>query len=89
MDPEYRTVDTLSPKSFVLLYWQRDTCGLYLFEFRVLKQAGPGAALAQFKAKRYADKYRHRDASVHPEGVAFTLNTRNEAGFDYELAWDA
>ena len=32
---------------------------VYLFEFKVVEQAGQGAALAQLKARAYADEYRH------------------------------
>ena len=59
---------------------------VYLFEFKVLEQAVPGAALAQLKAKRYADKYRHLDVPVHLVGVEFSMKTRNVDGFDHELA---
>ena len=31
---------------------------VYLFEFKVVEMAGQGAAMAQLKEKRYADKYR-------------------------------
>ena len=31
---------------------------VYLFEFKVVEQASPGAAMAQLRSRRYADKYR-------------------------------
>ena len=59
---------------------------VYLFEFKVVEQAGPGAALAQLKAKRYADKYRGRGEPVHLIGVEFSSASRNVVAFDHELA---
>ena len=32
---------------------------VYLFEFKVVEMAPEGAAMAQLKERRYADKYRH------------------------------
>ena len=32
---------------------------VYLFEFKVVEQASKGAAMAQLRSRRYADKYRH------------------------------
>ena len=59
---------------------------VYLFEFKVREREGPGAALAQLKAKGYADKYRHLGIPVHLVGVEFSIKTRKVAGFDFELA---
>ena len=59
---------------------------VYLFEFKVLERAGPGAAMAQLKARGYADKYRHLGQPVHLVGVEFSAETRNVAGFEAELA---
>ena len=36
----------------------RFNANVYLFEFKVVEMAGEGAAMAQLKARRYADKYR-------------------------------
>ena len=55
---------------------------VYLFEFKVRERAGPGAALAQLKAKGYADKYRHLGLPVHLVGVEFSMKKRNVAGFE-------
>ena len=59
---------------------------VYLFEFKVVEQAGPGAALAQLQAKGYADKYRGRGEPVHLIGVEFSSASRNVVAFDHELA---
>ena len=59
---------------------------LYLFEFKVVERAGPGAALAQLKERGYADKYRHLGEPVHLVGVEFSEKDRNVAGFEAELA---
>ena len=47
---------------------------------------GDGAALAQLKARRYADKYRAPDREVHLIGVEVSAETRNLAAFDVERA---
>ena len=59
---------------------------VYLFEFKVAEQAGPGAALAQLKARAYADKYRALGEPVHLVGVEFSSASRNVVAFDHELA---
>ena len=59
---------------------------VYLFEFKVLERAGPGAAMAQLKERGYADKYRHFGEPVHLVAVEFSAETRNVAGFEAELA---
>ena len=51
---------------------------VYLFEFKVVELAGEGAALAQLKARGYADKYpRRRRADLHLIGVEFSREARN------------
>ena len=57
---------------------------VYLFEFKVVEQAGPGAALAQLRERGYAEKYRGGSARVHLVGVEFSSATRNIAAFDVE-----
>ena len=57
---------------------------VYLFEFKVVEQAGPGAALAQLRDKGYAEKYLGSGARVHLVGVEFSSETRNIAAFDVE-----
>ena len=56
----------------------------YLFEFKVVEQAGPGAALAQLKTRGYAEKYAGTAAPVYLVGVEFSSATRNIAAFDVE-----
>ena len=57
---------------------------VYLFEFKVVEQAGPGAALAQLKAKAYADKYRSLGEPLHLVGVEFSSASRNVVVFEHE-----
>ena len=59
---------------------------VYLFEFKVAEQAGPGAALEQLRTKGYADKYRALGEPVHLVGVEFSSASRNVVAFDHELA---
>ena len=59
---------------------------VYLFEFKVVERAGPGAAMAQLRDRGYADKYRHLDEPVHLVAVEFSAKTRNVAAFEAELA---
>ena len=59
---------------------------VYLFEFKVVEQAGPGAALAQLKAKAYAEKYRGLGEPIHLIGVEFSSASRNVVAFDHEIA---
>ena len=55
-----------------------------LFEFKVVKQASAGAAMAQLKERRYADKYRALGQPIHLIGVEFSKDERNIAAFDVE-----
>ena len=59
---------------------------VYLFEFKVVEMASAGAALAQLKAKRYADKYRALRQPIYLIGVEFSKDERNLAAFDVERA---
>ena len=59
---------------------------VYLFEFKVVERAGPGAAMAQLKERGYADKYRHLSEPVHLVAVEFSADARNVAAFEAELA---
>ena len=59
---------------------------VYLFEFKVVEQAGSGTALAQLKAKAYADKYLSLGEPVHLVGVEFSSASRNVVAFDHEIA---
>ena len=59
---------------------------VYLFEFKVVELASEGAALAQLKERRYADKYRALGQPIHLIGVEFSKDERNIAAFDVERA---
>ena len=59
---------------------------VYLFEFKVVELAPAGAALAQLKARGYADKYRDRGEPIHLIGVEFSKEARNLAAFEVEQA---
>ena len=59
---------------------------VYLFEFKVVELASAGAALAQLKERRYADKYRGLGQPIHLIGVEFSKDERNIAAFDVERA---
>ena len=48
--------------------------------------ASAGAALAQLKERRYADKYRALGQPIHLIGVEFSKDERNIAAFDVEQA---
>ena len=45
-----------------------------------------GAALAQLKARRYADKYRAHNRTVHLIGVEVSAEARDITAFDVEPA---
>ena len=55
---------------------------VYLFEFKVAETAPPGSALAQLRARGYADKYRASGSPVHLVGVEFSRETRNVTAFE-------
>ena len=57
---------------------------VYLFELKVVEQAGPGAALAQLKTRGYADKYRALGEPIHLVGVEFSRESRNVTAFEVE-----
>ena len=57
---------------------------VYLFEFKVVEMAPAGAAMAQLKAKGYAEKYRDRSEPIHLIAVEFSRKARNLAAFDVE-----
>ena len=59
---------------------------VYLFEFKVVETAPPGAAMAQLKERRYADKYRGLGQPMHLVAVEFSGETRNLAAFEVEHA---
>ena len=55
---------------------------VYLFEFKVMEMAPPGAALAQLQERGYADKYRAHGEPIHLVGVEFSRDTRNVTAFE-------
>ena len=59
---------------------------VYLFEFKVVELAPEGAAMAQLKEKRYADKYRAMDQPIHLIAVEFSKETRNLVALEVEPA---
>ena len=56
---------------------------VYVFEFKVVEQAGKGAAMAQLKDRGYADKYRSPGVHVHLVGVEFSSTSRNVVAFEH------
>ena len=57
----------------------------YVFEFKVVEQAGEGAAMAQLKQRGYADKYRGAGDPVRLVAVEFSSEERNIASFETAL----
>ena len=57
----------------------------YVFEFKVVEQAGEGTAMAQLKQRGYADKYRGEGGSVRLVAVEFSSEARNIASFETAL----
>ena len=55
---------------------------IYLFEFKMVEQAGEGAALAQLRARNTADKYRDSGEPIHLIGVEWSRDARNLAAFE-------
>ena len=64
----------------------RFNANVYLFEFKVVELAPEGAAMAQLKRRRYADKYRYLDEPIHLVAVEFSSEARNLAAFEVEHA---
>ena len=62
----------------------RFNANVYLFELKVVEIAGEGAAMAQLKARRYADKYRGAGESIHLVAIEFSRDTRNVTAFEVE-----
>ena len=59
---------------------------VYLFEFKTVEKEPEGRALAQLRAKGYADKYRRLGQPIHLVGVEFSREERNVAAFEVERA---
>ena len=59
---------------------------IWLFEFKVVELAPEGAAMAQLKARGYADKYRGLGESIHLVAVEFSKTERNIVAFESQPA---
>ena len=59
---------------------------VYVFEFKVVEQAGEGSAMAQLSDRRYAEKYRTPGVDVHLIGVEFSSASRNVVAFEHAAA---
>ena len=57
---------------------------VFLFEFKVVEQAGAGAALAQLKDRGYAAKYMGSGEPVHLVGIEFSSKERTLAHFHFD-----
>jgi hypothetical protein len=57
---------------------------VYLFEFKVVEQAGTGSARAQLRERDYAEKHRASGRAIHLMGVEFSREARNVVAFDVE-----
>ena len=57
---------------------------VYLFEFKVVELEPEGGAMAQLKARGYADKYRDLGQPIHLIGVEFSREKRHIAAFEVE-----
>ena len=57
---------------------------IYVFGFKTVEEEPTGEAMAQLKARGYADKYRSPGQPVHLIGVEFSKADRNIAAFDVE-----
>ncbi len=59
---------------------------VYIFEFKVVKRAGAGAAMAQLRERNYANKYQMLGKSIHLVAVEFSSTSRNLVRFKAERA---
>ena len=59
---------------------------VYLFEFKVVEMTPKGAAMAQLKERRYADKYCGLGQPIYLIAVEFSKDERNLAAFAVERA---
>ena len=57
---------------------------VYLFEFKVVELSPEGRALAQIKARGYAEKYRAEGVPLHLIGVEFSRERRTVVGFEVQ-----
>ena len=75
-------VETLCKRNMAVLF----NGTVYLIEFKVVELAPDGAAMAQLKEKRYADKYRALGRPIYLIAAEFSKDARNLAAFDVERA---
>ena len=59
---------------------------VYVFEFKVVDREGEHAAIAQLRARGYADKYRNLGVPIHLIGIEFSRVERNLAALEVEAA---
>ena len=59
---------------------------VYLFEFKMVTGEPDGSALAQLRARHYADKYRATGLPIHLIGVEFSRKERNLVAFEVAKA---
>ena len=59
---------------------------IYLFEFKVVESESEGAAMAQLRARHYADKYRDAGLPIHLIAVTFSKKIRNLVAFEVAQA---
>ena len=59
---------------------------VYVFEFKMEGRGGPERAMAQLKARGYADRYRGLGEPIHLVAVEFSAETRNLTRFEAETA---
>lgn len=57
---------------------------IYLFEFKVVEQAGQGTAMAQLNQRGYAEKFRAEADKICLVGVEFSSEIRNVVAFEVE-----
>ncbi|MDE0105666.1 MAG: AAA family ATPase, partial [Bryobacterales bacterium] len=57
---------------------------VYVFEFKMQGRGGTAAAMAQLKARGYADRYRALGEPIHLVAVEFSPEKRNLTGFETE-----
>jgi hypothetical protein len=57
---------------------------IYIIEFKVVETAPEGKAMAQLKARNYAEKYQAHQQSIYLIGVEFSKEAKGLVGFEVE-----
>jgi hypothetical protein len=57
---------------------------IYIIEFKVVETAPEGKAMAQLKARNYAEKYQAHQQPIHLMGVEFSKEAKGLVGFEVE-----